>query len=226
MFQVKLFNKIILFVYGNDDNISIHEEKDTVMQNIVGVDEAGRGPWAGPVVVAAVSLDVNKPILGLDDSKKLSPKKRLLLYDQIINSAAMYSYIFIRVATIDNINIRAATLLGMQKAIYKLPITPDIALIDGKDTPNVTCNCEAIIGGDAKIAEISAASILAKVLRDRFMERLAAAYPQYGFEKHKGYGTKIHQEAIRDYGITMHHRKSFAPIAKLVNSGKADTIEK
>ena len=186
------------------------------MKYIAGVDEAGRGPWAGPVAVAAVILDENNPIAGLNDSKKLSATTRDLLYDAIIASALAYSIIFVRVPAIDRINIREATLLGMQRAVMDLKHTPDLVLIDGKDAPAMPCEAEAIIKGDSKVAAIAAASILAKVARDRFMVRLDRTYPEYGFAKHKGYGTKQHQEALAKYGITIHHRRSFAPIKKLL----------
>lgn len=186
------------------------------MKFIAGVDEAGRGPWAGPVAVAAVILDENNPITGLNDSKKLSAATRELLYDAIIANALAYSIIFVRVPAIDRINIREATLLGMQRAVMDLKHAPDLVLIDGKDAPAMPCKAEAIIKGDSKVAAIAAASILAKVARDRFMVRLDKTYPEYGFAKHKGYGTKQHQEALAKHGITIHHRRSFAPIKKLL----------
>lgn len=186
------------------------------MTRIAGVDEAGRGPWAGPVAVAAVVLE--SPIEGLNDSKKLSASARDQLYDEIIAKAFAYSITFVQVPVIDRINIRAATLLGMQRAVRNLSLQPDLVLIDGKDAPAMPSRAEAIIKGDAKVSQIAAASILAKVTRDRFMVRLDRAYPKYGFAKHKGYGTKLHQEALMEYGVTIHHRKSFAPIKKLLQA--------
>ena len=197
------------------------------MAYVAGVDEAGRGPWAGPVAVAAVILDENNPIAGLNDSKKLSAITRDILYDLIIANALACSVTFVKVPTIDRINIREATLLGMQRTIQYLSVSPDLVLIDGKDAPPMPCKAEAIIKGDTKVASIAAASILAKVTRDRFMVRLGKAYPLYGFAQHKGYGTKQHQEALDKYGVTVHHRKSFAPIRKLLQNNLQDlTVER
>ena len=197
------------------------------MTYTAGVDEAGRGPWAGPVAVAAVILDENNPIAGLNDSKKLSAITRDRLYDLIIANALSYSITFVEVATIDKINIREATLLGMQRVIKSLDLSPDLVLVDGKDAPPMPCKVEAIIKGDTKVAAIAAASILAKVTRDRFMVELAKTYPLYGFAQHKGYGTKQHQEALDKYGVTVHHRKSFAPIRKLLQNNLQDlTVER
>lgn len=180
---------------------------------ICGVDEAGRGPLAGNVVAAAVILDHTQPIVGLNDSKKLSETKREYLYQQIITYAKCYAITEASVAEIDTINILQASLLAMQRAISKLAIRPDKALIDGNKIPKSDTLCEAIIGGDALIAEISAASILAKVTRDRQLIELDQQYPEYGFAKHKGYGTKEHLAAIEKYGpIAGIHRNSFAPI--------------
>tara|TARA_B110000459_G_scaffold203894_1_gene262508 strand:- start:2331 stop:2924 length:594 start_codon:yes stop_codon:yes gene_type:complete len=197
------------------------------MTYTAGVDEAGRGPWAGPVAVAAVILDENNQIAGLNDSKKLSAITRDRLYDLIIANALSYSITFVEVVTIDKINIREATLLGMQRVIKSLDLSPDLVLVDGKDAPPMPCKVEAIIKGDAKVAAIAAASILAKVTRDRFMVELAKTYPLYGFAQHKGYGTKQHQEALDKYGVTVHHRKSFAPIRKLLQNNLQDlTVER
>lgn len=180
---------------------------------ICGVDEAGRGPLAGNVVAAAVILDPSHQIIGLNDSKKLSENKREFLYQQIITYARCYAIAEASVAEIDTINILQASLLAMSRAIDKLTITPDKAMIDGNKIPKSDVVCEAIIGGDALIAEISAASILAKVTRDRQLIELDKEYPQYSFAKHKGYGTKEHLKAIEQHGI-IHgiHRTSFAPI--------------
>ena len=185
---------------------------------IAGVDEAGRGPWAGPVVVAAVILDANKPIEGLDDSKKLTPKKRDMLYDKIMQHAHSYSFKFIGVPLIDRTNILAATLMGMQRVVTALPLLPDEVLIDGRDKPKLPTKARAIIGGDASEVSIAAASIVAKVIRDRYMQRLDVKYPEYGFASHKGYGTKAHQAALEQYGVLIHHRKSYAPIRKIITS--------
>ncbi len=187
---------------------------------IAGVDEAGRGPWAGPVVVAAVILDANKPIEGLNDSKKLSPKKRDDLYDKIVQNAHSYSFKFIGVPLIDRTNILAATLIGMERVVTTLPLLPDEVLIDGRDLPKLPTKARAIIGGDAKEISIGAASIVAKVLRDRYMKRLDVKYPEYGFANHKGYGTKAHQAALEQYGVLIHHRKSYAPIRKIITSSE------
>lgn len=179
---------------------------------ICGVDEAGRGPLAGNVYAAAVILNANDPILGLKDSKKLSSSKREALFIEIKQKALAYAISFSTVDEIDRINILQATLLAMQKAINGLSLKPDLVLIDGTHAPNVEIETQTIIKGDDKIAEISAASILAKVARDLSMFELDLKYPEYGFKQHKGYGTKIHLEAIRKYGVLSVHRKTFAPI--------------
>ncbi len=183
---------------------------------IAGVDEAGRGPLAGPVTVAAVIL--KKPIEGLNDSKKLSEKKRHALESLIIKHALAYAVIHISVEQIEEINILQASLLGMQKAVAALTIVPDEVLVDGNKCPDFSQPAQAIIGGDGKIAEISAASILAKNARDRLMVEMAKKFPNYGFEKHKGYGTKYHMQQLKKYGPCIHHRKSYAPIQKLIQA--------
>ena len=177
-----------------------------------GVDEAGRGPLVGDVFAAAVILDPENPIIGLKDSKQLTAKKREMLYEEIISKSLAYSINSSSVIEIDTLNILQATLLAMKRAIEGLHIIPSIALIDGNKIPNLDIKAEAIIKGDSKIEAISAASILAKVTRDRTMVELDKLYPNYGFAKHKGYGTKEHIEAINQYGILSEHRKSFAPI--------------
>ena len=183
---------------------------------ICGVDEAGRGPLAGNVVAAAVVLDPLKPIIGLNDSKKLSEKKREALFIEIIENASAYAIAEASVEEIDSLNILQASLLAMGRAIAKLSITPTKALIDGNKIPKTQIPCEAIIGGDGLIAEISAASILAKVTRDQQLFELDKLYPEYGFASHKGYGTKEHLEAIAKYGpIKGIHRSSFTPIKQL-----------
>lgn len=180
---------------------------------ICGVDEAGRGPLAGNVIAAAVILDTKYPISGLADSKKLSAQQREYLFLQITRHARCYAIAKASVAEIDELNILQASLLAMSRALEKLALIPDKALIDGNKIPKSTIPCEAIIGGDALINEISAASILAKVTRDKELIELDASYPHYGFAKHKGYGTKEHLNALRQYGpIAGIHRKSFAPV--------------
>lgn len=181
-----------------------------------GVDEAGRGPLAGNVFAAAVILDINKPIWGLADSKKLSEKKREELYAVIIRDAASYSIAYATVEEIDRLNILQATLLAMKRAVEALAITPGLVLVDGNKTPQIAIKAEAIIKGDSLVAEISAASILAKVSRDREMVLLDKQYPQYGFAKHKGYGTALHLQAISQHGILPIHRKTFAPIKHML----------
>lgn len=178
--------------------------------NIAGVDEVGRGPLAGPVCAAAVILPKGLIIEGVDDSKKLSEKKREKLYDEIIKKALSYSVVFVEPEKIDEINIRQATHLAMQKAVDGLDIKPDFLLVDGNDKiPFSGVECDYIIKGDLKFECIAAASIVAKVTRDRYMVEMDEKYPQYGFAKHKGYGTKLHMEAIREYGLTPLHRRSF-----------------
>ena len=178
--------------------------------NIAGVDEVGRGPLAGPVCAAAVILPKGLIIEGVDDSKKLSEKKREKLYDEIIEKALSYSVVFVEPEKIDEINIRQATHLAMQKAVDGLDIKPDFLLVDGNDKiPFSGVECDYIIKGDLKFECIAAASIVAKVTRDRYMVEMDEKYPQYGFAKHKGYGTKLHMEAIREYGLTPLHRRTF-----------------
>ena len=184
------------------------------MSVIIGVDEAGRGPLAGPVTVAAVILKHN--VEGLNDSKKLSENKRMELEPLIIKNALAYSVVHVSVETIEEINILQATLLGMQKAVAKINCNFDEILIDGNKCPEFNKPARAIIGGDGKIAEISAASILAKNARDRLMHEMDKEFPQYGFAKHKGYGTKFHTQQLNKYGPCQHHRKTYAPIQKLL----------
>ena len=181
---------------------------------IAGVDEAGRGPLAGPVTVAAVIL--NKQIDGLNDSKKLSEKKRFELEPLILENSMAWSVVHIDIETIEEINILHASLLGMQKAVNKLLVQPDKILVDGNKCPEYSIPAEAIVGGDGKIAEISAASILAKNARDRLMLEIHQEFPNYGFDKHKGYGTKLHLQQLIKYGPCRHHRKTFAPVQKLL----------
>ena len=173
---------------------------------LCGVDEAGRGPLAGPVCAAAVMLPPGLEIPGLNDSKKLSEKKREALYDTIIAQALSYGIAF---ATVEEIEAHGATFLAMNRAIAQLSPQPALALIDGNRNTGITVPSRCIVGGDGKCADIAAASVLAKVTRDRYMRRMAETYPQYGFEKHKGYGTAAHYAAIRAYGPSPIHRPSF-----------------
>jgi len=179
---------------------------------ICGVDEAGRGPLAGPVVAAAVILDPARPIVGLADSKKLSAGKREKLAAAIHATALAWCVAEATVAEIDALNILQATLLAMQRAVAGLALTPHEVLIDGNRCPALDVPARAIVGGDATVAEISAASILAKTVRDADMLALHARYPQYGFDQHKGYGTAAHLAALRAHGPSPVHRRSFAPV--------------
>ena len=178
-------------------------------QTICGVDEAGRGPLAGPVCAAAVILPQNCEIQGLNDSKKLTEKKREALFDVICASAVSYGIAFATVEEIEQHNILAATFMAMNRAIAMLDPAPELAIIDGNRNTGIQIPSRCVIGGDGKCADIAAASVLAKVTRDRYMLQMAELYPQYGFEKHKGYGTKAHYEAIRAYGPSPIHRPSF-----------------
>ncbi|MBQ2932818.1 MAG: ribonuclease HII [Clostridia bacterium] len=177
--------------------------------NIAGVDEAGRGPLAGPVCAAAVILPKDAVIEGINDSKKLSEKKRNQLFDVIRETAISYRVEFVFPDVIDEINIRQATSLAMHNAVSSLEVSPDFVIIDGNDNIPFDIPYQYVVKGDAKSQTIAAASILAKVSRDRFMEELDKEYPEYGFSKHKGYGTKAHMEAIQKFGVTKVHRKSF-----------------
>ena len=183
---------------------------------VAGVDEAGRGPLAGPVVAAAVILDDLKPITGLNDSKKLTEKRREKLYDEILAKALCCSIAEASVQEIDTLNILQATLLAMRRAVDGLRLKPVKVLVDGNRLPVLEVRAEAIVQGDALIPAISAASILAKVHRDRLCAQLHAQYPTYGFDRHKGYGTVIHLQALREHGPTPWHRMSFAPVARSV----------
>ncbi|MCH9770023.1 MAG: ribonuclease HII [Gammaproteobacteria bacterium] len=176
---------------------------------IAGVDEAGRGPLAGPVVAAVVILNAADPIDGLADSKKLSAKRREALYTEITTRAKAYALGRAEVDEIDTLNILQATMLAMQRAVQALAIAPSQVLVDGNRCPELIYPTEAIIGGDDKVAAISAASILAKVTRDREMLVMAEQYPRYGFAKHKGYGTVVHRQALKKWGPCEHHRQTF-----------------
>lgn len=176
---------------------------------VCGVDEAGRGPLAGPVYAAAVILAPDTIIEGINDSKKLTEKRRDSLFDEICEKALAYNIYSVDEKRIDEINILNATYEAMNGAVSGLSVKPDFALIDGNRIKDMSVRCETVVKGDAKSASIAAASILAKVSRDRFMLEMAEKYPEYGFEKHKGYGTKAHNEAILKYGACEIHRKTF-----------------
>lgn len=178
-------------------------------KSVCGVDEAGRGPLAGPVCAAAVILPEGVIIDGVNDSKKLSEKKRESLFDVIREKALSYSIAYATVDEIEEINILNATMLAMRRAIDGLDIKADYAMIDGNKIPPIDIDAECIVKGDAKSMSIACASILAKVSRDRLLYKYAEEYPMYGFDKHKGYGTKVHREAILKYGPCPYHRKSF-----------------
>lgn len=176
---------------------------------LCGIDEAGRGPLAGPVCAAAVMLPPGLELPGLNDSKKLTGKKREALYDVIIASALHYGIAFATVEEIETHNILGATFLAMRRAVSKLTVTPALVLVDGNRDPKLELPTECVIKGDGKCADIAAASVLAKVTRDRYMLEMAQKYPAYGFEKHKGYGTQMHYDAIRAHGPCEIHRMSF-----------------
>lgn len=187
-------------------------EKEALVKgykSVCGVDEAGRGPLAGPVCAAAVILPEGVIIDGVNDSKKLSEKKRESLFDVIREQALSYSIAYATVDEIEEINILNATMLAMRRAIDGLDIKADYAMIDGNKIPPLDIDAECIVKGDAKSMSIACASILAKVSRDRLLYKYAEEYPMYGFDKHKGYGTKVHREAILKYGPCPYHRKSF-----------------
>lgn len=187
-------------------------EKEVISQGyeyVCGVDEAGRGPLAGPVCAAAVILPKDTLIEGVNDSKKLSEKKRELLFDVIKEKALAYSVAWASVEEIEEINILNAAMLAMKRAVEGLQVKADFAIIDGNKTPLLSIPSKAIVKGDAKSMSIAAASILAKVSRDRLMLEYGEKYPEYKFEKHKGYGTKLHIEALKEYGVSPIHRPSF-----------------
>ena len=183
---------------------------------VAGVDEAGRGPLAGPVVAAAVILDHHNPILGLADSKTLSPLRREKLFDEILARSLCCSIAQASVEEIDRLNILEATMLAMRRAVLGLRLKPARVLVDGNRLPVLEVVSQAIVRGDASIAAISAASILAKVHRDRWCAQLHLQYPQYGFAAHKGYGTEKHMVALRAHGACPEHRRSFAPVAEVL----------
>jgi ribonuclease HII len=180
---------------------------------VAGVDEAGRGPLAGPVVAAAVILDRRRMPPGIDDSKALTPERRAALFEAILDCAEV-SIATVSASEIDRIDIRQATLLAMRRTVAGLPRAPCVALIDGNDPPELSCAARAIIGGDALSLSIAAASIVAKVFRDGLMCRLEAVHPGYGFAAHKGYGTRTHLEALARLGPSLAHRMTFAPVRR------------
>ncbi len=184
------------------------------MKLLCGVDEAGRGPLAGPVYAAAVILDPLRPISGLADSKKLSEKRRENLALQIRDQALSWSIATASVEEIDALNILQASLLAMKRAIESLSIAPEEIAVDGLHCPDVQIRSKSVVGGDSLIAEISAASILAKTARDAFMLELHQIHPEYGFDRHKGYPTRAHLEALDRHGPSIFHRKSFSPVRK------------
>ena len=183
---------------------------------IAGVDEVGRGPLVGAVVTAAVILDPKNPIIGLTDSKKLSEKKRLLLAEEIKQKALAWSLGRAEAHEIDELNILHATMLAMQRAVKSLKIRPHFVLVDGNRLPALDIPARAVVKGDLLVAEISAASILAKVARDQEMRELDQQFPQYEFAKHKGYPTKLHLQKLAELGALPQHRRSFAPVRKLL----------
>lgn len=183
---------------------------------VAGVDEAGRGPLVGSVVTAAVILDPQQPIAGLNDSKKLSAKQRDVLFEQIQSRALAWAIAEATHAEVDQYNILQATLLAMRRAVLALPIAATHALIDGNKCPDLPISSQAIVGGDAVQPAISAASILAKVTRDRQLAQLDLQYPQYGFAQHKGYPTAAHLAALAAHGVLAEHRRSYAPVKRLL----------
>jgi len=203
--------------------ITLQDELPLIHGLLAGTDEAGRGPLAGNVVAAAVILDPDNPVAGLDDSKKLTEKKRDLLFDEIKQKALSWSIVSVSAKQIDEMNILQASLYAMRTAAENLEVKPDHVFVDGNKTL-VDCFCDntAIIKGDSRVAEISAASILAKVERDAQMLVLHQQYPQYGFDKHKGYPTKVHREVLNKIGPCPEHRRSYAPVRDAIN---ADTVE-
>jgi ribonuclease HII len=192
---------------------------------IAGVDEAGRGPLAGPVVAAAVILDDLQPIAGLGDSKVLSPRRRERLFDEIRARALCCCIAEASAEEIDQLNILQASLLAMRRAVEGLRLRPHRVLVDGNRLPALKMPAEAIVGGDAKVAAISAASILAKVHRDRLCLPLHEAYPQYGFDRHKGYPTQDHLLALREHGACAAHRRSFAPVRAAIADAVIVTVQ-
>lgn len=192
---------------------------------IAGVDEVGRGPLVGAVVTAAVILDPNKPIEGLADSKVLSEKKRLFLFDEILDKALSWNLGRAEAIEIDQINILQATMLAMTRAVEGLSIQPEHVMVDGNRCPDWRYSSESVVKGDSKIEAISAASILAKVTRDREMKELDTRYPDFGFAGHKGYPTKLHMEKLAEFGPTQHHRMSFKPVQNALHQHQGKLYE-
>lgn len=189
-----------------------------ISEIICGIDEAGRGPLAGPVVAAAVILDKSRQINGLNDSKQLTERRREALAPLIRANAVAWGIGIATVEEIDAVNIRQANFLAMQRAVAQLAVSPTLALVDGNDPPPIPCRVTCIVGGDALEPAISAASILAKTTRDAIMIELCAQYPGYGFSKHKGYGSAAHMEALRRLGPTPAHRRTFGPVRALLEA--------
>ena len=200
---------------GQSPSLSLFDTSD---ERICGVDEAGRGPLAGPVFAAAVILDPARPIQGLRDSKKLSAARRDELAELIKRDALAWSIAQCSEAEIDDLNILQATMLAMRRAIEGLSVVPTLALIDGNRCPVCSVRTEAIVKGDDKVAEISAASILAKTARDAILIDMHSAYPQYAFDQHKGYPTALHLERLRVHGVSPVHRRSYAPVRDLLTA--------
>ena len=188
---------------------------------IAGVDEAGRGPLAGPVVAAAVILDDERPIAGVDDSKRLSAKQRERLFDVIMGQALCVSIGQASAAEVDAINVLQATMLAMRRAVEGLRLAPIKVLVDGNQLPRLPMLAEAVVGGDGRVACIAAASIVAKVTRDRLMTELDQTLPGYGFAQHKGYGTAQHMQALKRLGASAQHRRSFAPVVEADRAARA-----
>lgn len=187
---------------------------------IAGIDEAGRGPWAGPVVAGAVifpDLNISAPLAEkLDDSKKLTQAKRELLFEELYASSAIIGCGMASVEEIDEMNILQATFLAMKRAVAAMKVKPSFALVDGNKAPSLSCPTEAVIKGDGLSLSIAAASIIAKVTRDRLMAKLAEDFPYYGWERNAGYGTKTHQNGLKSHGICIHHRRTYAPIQRII----------
>ena len=196
----------------------MQDELPEISGLLAGADEAGRGPLVGNVVAAAVILDDDHPIEGLADSKKLTAKRRESLSEEIMQKAKAWAVVSVSAVDIDRINILQASLLAMKQAVEQLSVTPDHVFIDGNRCPEMACPATAIVKGDARVAEISAASILAKVARDEQMQELHNIFPQYGFDKHKGYPTKAHMAALAEHGPCPEHRRSYAPVRKYLEA--------
>src|SRR5213592_1074545 len=211
--------RVVRLPLGDDDVRPTFRRERAAMKRgvwpIAGCDEAGRGPLAGPVVAAAVVLDPKRVPRGLDDSKRLDPETREKLYAKICASAEV-AVAFAPPSRIDRDNILRASLWALARAVAALPVRPQLVFVDGRDRIDIRCDCEAVISGDAIIASVAAASIVAKVTRDRLMARLGLAHPGYGFERHMGYSVPEHFEALSKLGPTIHHRRSFAPVAALL----------